>query len=244
MTHPQEGMLLALRDGEGIPETARAHIAACSVCRGVLAEARVRAGSIRDLLDREVELVDTEAAKAEVRARLDQARARPRYPRIMTSLGRAAAILLLAAGAAYAVQSPQVRGWFSDRFVQPGVSEAPAVDAPVQSDELRSIGVAARPGLVVALTELGVETRIALVFEVRDEVEVFAGEDTRFAVADNRITVSDVIGPVVIRVPAGAPTLTVTANGRTMFMGTEATYEIDGSGVRADGGWVFRVPDF
>ena len=244
MTHPQEGMLLALRDGEGIPEAARAHITACSVCRGVLAEARARADSIRVLLEREVEPVDTEAAKAAVRASLDQARARSRYPRVVTSLGRAAAILLLAAGAAYAVQSPPVRGWLSDRFAQPQVLEAPAADAPAQSDERRSIGVAAQPGLVVALSELGVETRVALVFEVRDEVEVFAAEGTRFAVADNRITVSNVIGPVVIRVPTGAPTLTVTANGRIMFTGTEATYEVDGSGVRADGGWVFRVPDF
>ena len=32
MTHPNEGLLLALRDGEMIPETDRAHIAACAVC--------------------------------------------------------------------------------------------------------------------------------------------------------------------------------------------------------------------
>ena len=51
MTHPNERMLLALRDGEWIPETDRAHIDACFACLAALEEACARADLIRDVLD-------------------------------------------------------------------------------------------------------------------------------------------------------------------------------------------------
>ena len=156
---------------------------------------------------------------------------------------RAAAILLIAAGAVSALQSAPVQSWLSERF---GASDAtdPAVGtASRQAEALQSVGIAARPGLVIALSGLDAGDRVALVFEARNEVEVSAAEGTRFVIADARIDASDVIGPVVIRVPAGAPALTITANGRIMFTGTDAEYEVDPSGVQADGGWVFRAPE-
>ena len=58
------------------------------------------------------------------------------------------------------------------------------------------------------------------------------------------IDAAEVVGPVVIRVPDGAPALIISVNGRIVFSGTGAENEIDASGVQADGGWVFRAPEF
>jgi len=240
--HVDEGLLLALRDGETIPESADAHVEACTVCSSGLEEARARAVLIRDTLDDETESVDLEAARAAVRARLDRSRARPRFSVPGASVRRAAGILLVAAGAVSALQSPPVRTWLSERIGESGPTDRSTAPAPRTADELQSVGIAAQPGLVIALSGLEAGDQLALVFEARDEVEVSAAEGTRFAIADARIDASDIVGPVIIRVPAGAPALTITANGRIMFAGTDAEYDVDPSGVQADGGWVFRAP--
>lgn len=244
MTHPNERMLLALRDGESIPETDRAHIDACSACLAALDEARARADLIRDVLDDVAAPIDIEAAKATVRARLDRTRGRPRFPVLGSSLRRAAAILLVAAGAVSAMQSPPVRSWLSERFAEPTDQRGQPVGTASPADELHAVGVPALPDLVIALAGAEPRTLMSLVFEPRDEVEVSAAEGTRFAIASNRVDVSDVVGPIVIRVPEGAPSLTITSDGRMMFRGTESQHEMDASGVQADGRWVFRTPQF
>ena len=243
MMHVNEGLLLALRDGESVTEEALSHVEMCAVCSSGLEEVSARAALIREMLEEEVPAVDLEAAKAAVRARLDRSRTRSRVPFIVSSVRRAAAILLVAAGAVSAFQAPSVRSWLSERFGDSGATGPGAGTAPRQAEELQSVGIAARPGLVIALTGLDAGHRVALVFEVRDEVEVSAAEGTRFVIADARIDASDVVGPVVIRVPVGAPALMIMANGRIMFTGTDAEYDVDSSGVQADGGWIFRAPD-
>jgi hypothetical protein len=231
-----------LRDGESIPEAERAHIIRCAACNTLLDEARVRADLIRDVLTDGAAPIDVERAKAAVRARLDESRARSGFPVIGSSLRRAAAILLVTAGAVSALQSPPVRTWLAERFAgNPADGHQPVATATV-ADELRSIGVPPRSGLVIALSGMEAGTRLAVVFEARGDVEVSGAEGTRFAIADNRVAASDVVGPVVVRVPEGAPSLTISADGRMMFTGTESQHEVHASGVQADGGWVFRIP--
>lgn len=239
MTHPDEGTLVALRDGESITETDRAHITACDACLEQLDEVRARAEMVADLLAIPGAPIDVERAKIVVRARLDgQTSSRV----VAGSLRRAAIILLVAAGAVSALQSPPVRVWIAERFAEP--AENPVrPDAPSEArSDVRSIGVPPVSGLVIALFSAEAGTRLAVTFESRSDVEVSAAEGTRFAIAEGRVEVSDVVGPVVVRVPIGAPALTVTSDGRMMFRGTEATNERDTSGVQADGGWVFRTP--
>lgn len=243
MMHLDEGLVLALRDGEEVSQGDRSHVEMCAVCSSRVEEVSARAAMIRDMLEDEWPAVDLDAAKAAVRARLDQSRTRSRLPFIASSVRRAAAILLVAAGAVSALQVPLVRSWLSETFGESGAPGPGAGSAPRQAEELQSVGIAARPGLVIALSGLDAGHRVALVFEIRDEVEVSAAEGTRFVIADARIDASNVVGPIVIRVPAGAPALTITANGRIMFTGTDAEYDVDSSGVQADGGWIFRAPD-
>lgn len=236
MTHPNEGLLLGLRDGESISEIDRVHIMACTACLTSLDEARARAELIRDTLDEGLVRMDVERAKAAVRARLDVAEARLRFPVIGSSLRRAAAILLVTAGAVSALQTPLVRTWLSDRFV-PATSPADqGVGPQTVTDELRAIAVTARPGLVISLSGMDAGARVAVVFEARDDVEVSGAEGTRFAIADDRVEATDIVGSIVVRVPERAPSLTIMANGRMMFTGTDSRYEIDASGIQADGG--------
>jgi len=243
MTHPNEGLLLGLRDGESISETDRAHIMACTACLTSLDEARTRAELIRDALDEGVVRMDLERAKAAVRARLDIAEVGPRFALIGSNLRRAAAILLVTAAAVSALQTPLVRTWLSDR-VAPATGSADQGAGPATAaGELRAIAVAAQPGLVISLSGMDAGARMALVFEPRDDVEVSGTEGTRFTIADDRIEATDIVGSIVVRVPERAPSLTIMANGRMMFTGTESRYEIDASGIQADGGWVFLMPE-
>ena len=242
MTHPHEGILLALRDGESIDETDHAHIIECSTCAASLDDVHARAETVRRILQADDE-VDIARAKAAVRDRLDRARGQRSTPFFGSSLRRAAAILLVTAGAVSALPSSPVRAWLAggSKETPEGTAVGPAT-ASTGSD-IRSIGVPAQPGLVIALTGAEAGTPVSLTFELREAVEVSAAEGTRFAIADNRVDASEVVGPVVIRVPEDAPSLTVTLEGRMMFRGTLSQFEVDPSGTQADGGWVFRMSD-
>jgi len=243
MTHPDEGTLLALRDGEPITQADRVHIAECSTCSALLDDARARAETVRRVLHEDGDEIDIARAKAAVRDRLDRNTGRPSSPLFASGLRRAAAILLVAAGAVSALPSSPVRAWLSGGSNESpeGTTEGAAATSP--DTDTRSIGVPAQSGLVIAFSGAEPGTPISLAFRPQDAVGVSAAEGTRFAVADNRVDASEVVGPVVIRVPEDAPSLTITVDGRMMFRGTMSEFEVDASGVQADGGWVFRVPD-
>ena len=204
MTHPDEGTIVALRDGEPIAENDRAHIAACSTCSILLTEAHARAEVVARMFEEEAGEIDIARAKRAVRDRLDRERSRSSSWMFATGLRRAAAVLLVAAGAVSALPSSPVRAWISGAAdeVAPGPPDR-AVGTSLR-EEVRSIGVPARAGLVIALTGAEPGTSVSFVFESRDAVEVSAGEGTRFAIAPARVEASEVVGPVVIRVPADA----------------------------------------
>lgn len=241
--HPEEGTLVALRDGEAISETDRAHIATCSTCSVSLEEARARAEFVRRFLEDEADDIDIDRAKARVRARLDRTRAGRGAPIFARGLRRAAAILLVAAGAAYALPSSPVRGWLTGTTESAQPEGPEAVPGTVLGGDTRSIGFAARPGLVLALSGAAPGTEVSLHFETREGVEVSAAEGTRFAIAGDRFEASEVVGPVTIRIPANAPALTIMLDERMMFTGTGSRFETDGTGTRTDDGWTFTTSE-
>ena len=83
---------------------ARLHLESCPTCEQALAESVERATAIAGLLESLETPVDSDSAKVAVRARLDRERAKEsRAPRGWKHLGRAAAVLLVAAGAVTAL---------------------------------------------------------------------------------------------------------------------------------------------
>jgi hypothetical protein len=222
MRHLTDGELQAWLDAElaGTEAAAAAdHLAGCGTCRDRMAELRAAAERFREA----VALLDAEALASRTRRR------QRRGWRITTGIvGRAAALILVAAGVALAVvPGSPLRSLWNARGPSPALVEPTPVPvagpgpAPVAASD---VAVTLAPGLRSLLVSVrdfpaGSEIRVRTVDGVEARARVGrGGADTRFAVASGTIEIrgpgsSASPVPVVIELPRGLREATVEVDG-------------------------------
>lgn len=239
MSHPHDGDLRALLDGElgrGDADRIRRHLSGCSTCRARRDELRGAEETVRRALAGTGSTVDLEAARRSVKRRLEAEPREPREPRgPRPALARAAAVaLVLLGGAAIAVPGSPVRGWLDGLFDPDPAPEPPAVTAPdpgpgTDGDEAGPAEIRLAPAsgsVVVELVDAEPGTRVLVVRVDRESGGVTAGTGARFRTASGRTVVTGASGEVRVEIPRGAATARVIANGRVLLRkeGTDTDY--------------------
>lgn len=228
MTHLDEGTILALRDGALVTGDAREHIASCGRCAGALGEAGRRADAVAQALATIDRPVDVEAAKARVRARLDRAPERnPVRTLGVGHLGRAAAILLLAAGAVTAaLPGSPVRDWLRPT---PDATTVPpeAVAAIAQEAHEGGIVVSVPDGRIdVVLTGVQAGSRLDVVWRDAATARISAAAGSSFSYAEGRAEARVSAGPVRVELPRYAPVVSISVDGRTYLRRSSSGLEL------------------
>jgi anti-sigma factor RsiW len=230
MTHPEEGTLLALLDGE-LPERERAelalHLERCPPCAAALREME----GLRGLFAGAVAATDV-PAPADWALHSVRRRARAGHGvQIRRALLRAALLVLGFAGIAYAaVPGSPVRHWIS-RLVAPPATPAREPElhpapAPVAAAarERAPAGVSIEPqdgGVRVVLSASGPDLRVRARVSDGERAEVFAtGEaaGARFRTGPGRVEVVGARGGEVnVALPRSARTAVIEADGRILL---------------------------
>ena len=247
MTHLDEATIVALRDREEAPETARHHAEACAACADAVSEAERRAIMIHEALAfLDAPIVDVEAARASTRARLDDASERALRAGgwwMPAHLGRAAAVLLVAAGAVSALPGSPVRQWIAGDEADVPADAAVSV---ASEQEAQSAGVTvpvASTGIRVLVSSLGPLDRLEVVWVDGASARVDAPPGSRFSYAEGRVEALVAGGPVRIELPrAGAP-VTVEVDGMPYLTRNGGVVEVTGPvGERTDARILFVSP--
>ena len=230
MTHLGEGTLQELLDRElppGPRAEAEAHLASCAACAGELAELRAlteRTSALLGLVEAHPPVLAAQARFARHRrsgGALSEAR---------RALPRAAALVLVLAGAAAAAAIPgsPAREWVrglavSEREEQPAVRPAPeAAPAPAPVEVApKAVSIAPADGSVrIAVGSSSPELRVRarLVPGARAEVTATGAAATaRFRTGPGRIEVLGAgPGELVVTLPADAEAAFVEVNGRVL----------------------------
>lgn len=243
MSHLDEGTLLAIRDRGIVDADARTHVVECGECSEALAATRDRAEMVARALGAldEGPVIDVEAGKGAVRRRLDERRGAPRRPAppFYRSLGRAAALVLLASGAVYALPNSPLRHWIIGDGTPPAatVEAGPAVDA----SEGIELAVPAG-GLTIVLNAAQTGQRIEVAWVDGDEAAVVAGAGSRYAVSSGSLRVDVAAGDVHIDVPLGSDPVTIEVNGRLLLRASAGEMDVRGAVASRDArGIVFTV---
>jgi len=215
MTHLDEGTIVALRDGALVSGDASEHLHGCGRCRTALEESELQAGRVAAALERLDEPFDVEAAKRRVRDRLDAAPERTLRRRGGLHLGRAAAILLIAAGAVSALPGSPVRTWLLPASTD--ADPVPATTSPTQ-ESLSEGGIVVnvpdgRMEIVLSGVEPGSEVEVLWMDAATARVSAAAGSS--FSFAEGRAEARVAPGPVRVELPRYAPTVSVQVDGRT-----------------------------
>lgn len=249
MTHLDETALVALRDRQDLVEDrAVGHLEACLPCATALTGVAERARLIEHALASLDEPVDDlEARRAAIRARLDQRTAadlrgggwwRPAH------LGRAAAVLLVAAGAVSALPGSPVREWLSgppSSEVEPGVLET----APVlQEAEAAGVTVPVSSGGVrVLISSLGPLGSLEIVWSDDEDVHLDAPAGSRFSYAEGRVEALVAGGPVRIRLPREGAPVSVDVDGTSFLTRSGDQIRVTGPVVeRSENRILFQAP--
>ncbi len=237
MTHLSEGAIVALRDGERAAEHDLAHLEACDACREAETAARARSAMVSDALALLDDPVDTASAKAHVRRRIDERRS-SRSPLSWSRLplGRAAAILLVTAGAASALPGSPVRDWWLGSSGEPAPLVEPATvtgaEPPAQTPRPTGIAVAVPDGriaVVVRGTEPG--TVVDVVWQGDATARISAPAGSGFTYGDGRAEVSATPGAIEVRLPRSATLATVEVEGALYLRRSAAGLEVLGPAV-------------
>jgi hypothetical protein len=165
--------------------------------------------------------VDVAAAKVAVRERLDRDRARAR-PRRTIPIGRAAAILLVTAGAAAALPWSPISPWrrtSTPPVSLPTTTIQPASQADIAATASVTVDVADRIEISVSSASGGSELEI--VWRDGPSARVAAPRGSSFALGAGRVEVAATEGPIRIEAPPSAG-LAVVVNGRTYLERTSA----------------------
>jgi len=226
ISHLDDARVVMLRDTlhDENPLDSRdvSHLRACAACAAELEDARVRGSVISDALAALDSTVDVASAKAAVRARLDDRRpraaSRVRDLRRSIPIGRAAAILLVTAGAVAALPWSPISPW---RATPP---TAPTSLPTTTSQSAAPEGAASAASVTVDVTDRiefvvrSVPAGSALEVVWRDDTaaSVAAPEGSSFALGAGRVEVDASAGAIRIEAPRGAD-LAVTVNGRTFL---------------------------
>lgn len=234
MTHVDEGTIVAIRDGALVVGEARAHVESCPECARSLEEARRRAAAIEGALSMPVEPLETERAKARVRRQLDRRRDQALPGRSFPlPLGRAAALLLVAAGAAYALPGSPVRDWLR--------GDESAADATVAATEQEVLPAGAievaipEEGIHVTLGSVSAGVPVELVWVDEPVARIFAAEGSRYSYAEGRADAVVAPGPVRVEIFRGTPSVSLSVNGRIMFEGSADAPRVLESALVRDG---------
>ncbi len=245
MSHPAEGTLQALLDGE-LPRADRAevelHLRGCSSCRGEAEGLRTAAAALTSALAR----VDRPAPTG--RALAAASRRRRRWVGVDAGqVVRRAAVLVLgvATVASATVRGSPVRGWIAGLVHRVAPSAAPGRGspaagvpggapgaAPVGGHAASAAGVSVLPELGrvrVVLTAPSPELRIRVRLSDDTYSDVRASglaSGARFRTGPGRVEVSGAgAGEVEVAIPRGARSAVVEVDGRPYF-------RKDGEGIR------------
>jgi hypothetical protein len=213
-THLDDGRVVMLRDGDPSDAWDVTHAEGCAVCTAELDEARARATIVSDALASFDVRTDVVSAKAAVRRRLDEARA-PRaraLPRI--PLGRAAAVLLVTAGAAAALPWSPISPWRPESVPAPEPA-ATTQAAPVEvAETTASVAVDVADGIEIVVRNASGGSALELVWRDDAEARVAAPRGSSFALGTGRVEVDASAGAIRIEAPRDAQ-IALSVNGRT-----------------------------
>lgn len=236
MNHVEEGTLVAIRDGGLVSADAHVHVEECAACQAALADVRDRAEAVADALGSLVAdaPVDVEAAKAEVRRRLDERRAaaHKQTPGLVGALGRAAVLLLMAAGVVYALPGSPLRGWLDD-LASPTPASAPVEEAGPTPAEGVELDVPAG-GLRIILTSVESGQRLEVTWSGGERARLVAASGSRYAVASGSVTAELAPGTVRLVLPRSSGSVTVEAGGRMLLSSVEGDLEVLGDVLSRD----------
>ncbi|MDH3207264.1 MAG: hypothetical protein OEO79_11665 [Gemmatimonadota bacterium] len=250
MRHLDEATLLSVRDGGPLEAGVRMHLDACATCSRALAAAQARAEAIALTLTALDGPVEATAAKAGVRARV-RAAGQP-APRRWASqhLGRAAALLLVTAGAAAALPGSPVRSLLRSPATEPEVA-APAATLSESAPQALAVD-AASSGISIAVLDgpvhvvvRGAAAGSELLVTWTDETaaSVRAASGSRFTYAAGRVEVDASRGTVSLELPRAATRVSVEVDGRLYLSGSPEALEVAGPTVeRTRESIRFRVP--
>jgi hypothetical protein len=247
MTHLDEGTLVALRDAGPADEPTSGHLRDCPACADRLVEVTARGVAIAEVLTIFDEPVDVRSAKAAVRRRLDAVRGGMHARRGWrhTHLGRAAAILLLTAGAASALPWSPVRDLWVRAPAGPLNGTEPASGAvATQGSPPAGISVAVRRGSIAVIVR-GAEpgSVIEVMWVDRPTARVSAPAGSQFTYADGRAEVDAVAGPVEVELPRDATFASLEVDGRLFLERSGEQLDVPGPAVtRSDARLRFVVP--
>lgn len=243
MSHASEAVLVAIRDGALVDADDSIHVSGCDVCSGELDRVSQRAFRVRAAIDDMDTPIDVERAKAAVRARLDRKRASERPRRNFSlPLGRAAALLLVAAGAASALPGSPVRAWLGvDGAVDPATASTEAVQ------EVPGPGGIEVPvtdaGIIVTLRGVPAAEEVLVVWLDEPLARISAADGSSYGFADGRAEAVVTGGPVSVSLPrTGAARLEINGSLVLSRSGETVTLPL-GSVSRDDDRVVLTVPD-
>jgi hypothetical protein len=241
-THLDGGRIVTFRDDDLSDASDMSHLESCAVCTAELEEARERAAMVAETLATLDSPVDVIAAKASVRLRLDRERASAVPARSRIPIGRAAAILLVTAGAAAALPWSPISPWRRettapaptsttvDQTVAPGEAPAPA-----------SVAVDVAEGIEIVVTGASAGATLEVVWRDDASAQVSAPRGSSFALAAGRVEVGASAGAIRIEAPRDAR-LEVIVNGATYLERSAAGLSVVEPAVEvADGGVRFLV---
>ena len=214
MTRCAEGMIVSIRDGALVDVDDRLHVESCAHCVEELREAEERAERIAAELAIDSFAVDTETAKASVRARLDAKRGAERPRRhLRRPLRQAAAFVLLGTAAAAALPTSPARTWIEGRTQSPVVE---ATEAQAVSAATIEVPVGAE-GLTVTLRGVPEGEQIEVVWTDGATAEISAADGSSYSIAEARAEAVVTGGPIRLTLPASAGPIRVEVNGRRVL---------------------------
>lgn len=237
MSHLDAGAIATLRDRGLVDDDVRRHAETCPVCRQALDDARERKGQVEQLL-RSLDAPgspDVEAAKRKVRLRLDRKRQashrlRPLFP---FALGRAAALLLVAAGVAYALPGSPLRSWLTDGDDTAVVPTATVEGAPATTFE--GLEVAVPPsGLSIALLDVAPDMPVEIRWIEGEQARIDGGPGARYTVSEGRTEARVRSGPIRLELPRSGGRVTVEADGLVVLTRSDAGIEISADVLERD----------
>lgn len=225
MTHLEEGTIVAIRDGQLVDADAKAHVGTCAQCASALDGARRRAELVSSALSLLDAPVDTKRAKQVVRRRLDHQReADTATTRWVVHLRRAAAVVLLTAGAAYALPGSPVRGWLGP---EPETVDTPPGTTSAQESARGGIEVLVPDGRIrVSLTQVQPGVTIEVVWTDEARARISAAPGSSFSFGDGRAEADVAGGPVLVELPRLAPVISLVVDGRTYLRRSSGPLEV------------------
>ncbi len=159
-------------------------------------------------------------------------------------LGRAAALVVVGAGAASALPGP-FHGWIPRVFAGGEPSQAPTPAVAPSGVEVGGRMATGDGPVVVRLDGVPSGTRIDVRRVDGSTVGVLAGTGSAFAYASGEVRATVAAGPVTVELPEGLESATLVVNGATYLVVDAAGMDVRGP--RADSGAgnlaTFRVPD-